>query len=250
MTDFSKCTHQGMNLENQNLRKIPPRYSHSSIIGNCDLRHNLLTSLRNSPHEVEGSFSCSNNQLISLEYGPVHVGSMNDMGTYSCDTNKLVTLKGAPNTIFGDFECFDNNLTTLEFGPKAVHGSYFCNSNKLTTLEHLPLATYAISCGNNPVETLCDIHKIVTNVFKINFTNYKNENDSRIDAFEIFNPKSGGIGLIFIKNLREVIFNGGEDTDLGRALIIIRRYLGKGKEGLLSCSSELCDAGLDEYARL
>jgi len=49
---------------------------------------------------VGGDFSCSNNQLTSLEGAPQEVGE-----NFSCDNNQLTSLEGAPQRVGAWFEC-------------------------------------------------------------------------------------------------------------------------------------------------
>ena len=79
-----------------------------------------------------GYFSCSYNQLTSLEGSPVSVGS-----DFYCYNNQLTSLKGAPSSVGGDFSCFNNNLTTLEGAPSSIGGSFDCSINQLTSLKDI-----------------------------------------------------------------------------------------------------------------
>lgn len=74
-----------------------------------DLSHKNLTELpQNITDEIEGLFSCSNNELTSL------VGSLKKvLKTFYCGHNKFLNLSGAPTEVLGDFDCEFNNLTSL-----------------------------------------------------------------------------------------------------------------------------------------
>ena len=80
---------------------------------------------------VTGSFSCSNNQLTSLEGCPQSVG-----GSFSCEHNQLTSLQGCPQSVGGSFYCSYNQLTSLEGCPQSVGGYFFCYYNQLTNLNH------------------------------------------------------------------------------------------------------------------
>jgi len=82
---------------------------------------------------VSGNFSCSVNDLTTLEGAPQKVGR----GFY-CYRNGLTTLEGAPQTVGGDFWCNGNVLTTLKGAPQEVGGDFWCYVNKLTSLEGAP----------------------------------------------------------------------------------------------------------------
>jgi len=59
--------------------------------------------------KVDGYFSCSHNDLISLEGCPETVG-----GSFSCDHNALVSLEGCPKTVDGNFYCRNNRKRFTE----------------------------------------------------------------------------------------------------------------------------------------
>jgi hypothetical protein len=82
---------------------------------------------------VSGDFSCSNNNLTTLEGAPETVG-----GSFWCNRNNLTSLEGAPEIIGWNFSCYNNRLTTLEGAPETVGGDFWCNDNRLTTLEGAP----------------------------------------------------------------------------------------------------------------
>ncbi len=83
--------------------------------------------------DVSGSFSCSYNQLTSLEGCPKTVG-----GDFNCSFNKLTSLNGCPERIDGDFNCSHNQLTSLKGCPERIDGDLFCSSNKITSFDGLP----------------------------------------------------------------------------------------------------------------
>ena len=58
-------------------------------------------------------------------------------GSFSCTNNNLTSLEGAPREVKGDFNCSDNNLTSLEGAPREVKGDFYCYNNNLTSLGEL-----------------------------------------------------------------------------------------------------------------
>ncbi len=60
----------------------------------------------------------------------------------------------------------------------------------------------------------------------------------------------GGIGLILIPKLSKIGSIEPYKSDFNKAIFIIRKYLGEGKKGLLACSNELEEAGLERFAKL
>ena len=65
--------------------------------GSLYLNNNRLTSLKNSPMDVEGSVYAAFNDLETLEGGPEIVE-----GDFKVDNNNLKNLKGLPKYISGD----------------------------------------------------------------------------------------------------------------------------------------------------
>jgi len=106
------------------------------IYGSVNLYDMRLTSLLEVPirfGKVYGDFSCSLNQLVSLEGAPEYVD-----GYFSCFGNQLRDLKGAPKYVGKSFSCSDNQLVSLEGAPKYISGNFYCNYNQLVSLEGAP----------------------------------------------------------------------------------------------------------------
>ena len=75
---------------------------------------------------VDGDFSCSFNQLQSLEGAPTTVG-----GDFRCFNNELNSLEGAPTTVGGNFKCYDNRLESLEGAPETIGGEFHSDYIKI-----------------------------------------------------------------------------------------------------------------------
>ena len=91
------------------------------IKGNVNLSNLHLTELFDlSDVEVTGDFSCSKNDLTSLEGSPHTVG-----GNYYCHNNHLTSLEGSPHTVGGDYDCDKNPLKSLKGIPKYIGGKFF-----------------------------------------------------------------------------------------------------------------------------
>ena len=103
------------------------------VNGDVDIMYKNISVLPIKFKNVAGHFSCSGNNLTSLEGCPREVG-----GDFYCSFNNLTSLKGAPREVDGGFYCSGNNLTSLEDGPKEVGGSFYCADNNLTSLEGAP----------------------------------------------------------------------------------------------------------------
>ena len=143
----------------------------------------------------------------------------------------------------------DNHEANLLLGdlsmtkiPIQIDGSEFTNyefsDNNLSTFENFPPVAKRIGCNRNKFESLHNIHKYIKEMSVF----------STLSFFE--NPiKSHVLGLLKIKNLKEVILYGtGDDKKLMDVETIINKYLPEGD--LLKCQEELIDAGLDDFAQL
>jgi len=176
-----------------------------------------------------GDFSCSDNQLTSLEGAPSSVG-----GDFSCTNNKLVTLEDAPTSVDGDFSCWNNKITSLEGAPSSVGGYFNCYNNKLTTLEGAPSSVGGnFICSYNHLTSLTGIHRILKQM-KGNFYVYGNPLKSNI------------IGLLLVKGCKEL------HLDNKQVMEIMNKHLKSpfGHLRVLECQSEMLDADLGEWAEL
>lgn len=73
-------------------------------IGNCN-----LTTLKGCPVLIDGWFSCNDNRLTTLKYGPKRVQIKRQFNTnYECNGNILTSLKGLPKTLPGNLWVFNN----------------------------------------------------------------------------------------------------------------------------------------------
>ena len=68
---------------------------------------------------IKGDFSCSYNQLTSLEGCPKEVG-----GGFDCSVNQLTSLKGCPKEVGGDFYCYYNSKKLLKPKKLKCRGFY------------------------------------------------------------------------------------------------------------------------------
>ena len=82
---------------------------------------------------VQGNFSCSENELTTLEGCPEIVGL-----TFYCNHNKLTSLMGGPKTIGHDYKAHGNKLTNLIGAPEKVTGYFSVYDNELSSLEGFP----------------------------------------------------------------------------------------------------------------
>jgi len=135
-------------LSGCNLVRLPLRFGR--VTGFFDCSNNQLISLEGGPLVVGRDFYCHNNQLKTLEGGPQEVD-----GNFYCHDNRLETLEGSPKKVGSSFDCGVNFLTTLEGGPEKVGRDFYCHNNRLVSLEGGPeeVGRY-FYCNNNRLETL------------------------------------------------------------------------------------------------
>jgi hypothetical protein len=91
-------------------------------------------------------FTCSNNNLKSLQGSPENVGTH-----FFCERNQLESLEGAPKTVGANFWCHNNNLVSLQGAPSEVGGSFSCYNNpQLESLEGLPSSMQQLVLSYSP----------------------------------------------------------------------------------------------------
>jgi len=145
--DGSIDVDDSINLYNEKLDKLPLKFG--AISGRFTCSFNNLTSLEGAPVSVDGDFIISHNILTSLEGAPVSVDgdfiiSHNNLtslegcphivgGSFVCGFNRLTSLKGAPVSVGNNFHCYENQLISLDGSPAKIGGDFVCYDNKLTS---------------------------------------------------------------------------------------------------------------------
>lgn len=124
--------HHGINIMFNSLAKIPDEYKNvETDIFNCS--YNRLKLLNNMP-KINYNCDCSNNELETLKNSPTEL-----MGFFSCCMNKLKDLKNSPRKVGTIFNCSDNRLHTLFGGPKEVGTEFAIRNNPLFSEDFAPL---------------------------------------------------------------------------------------------------------------
>lgn len=119
----------------------------SIVDGSFSCADNRLTSLEGCPKKINGFFNCSHNKLTSLE------GCPQEANGFYCFNNELSNLKGCPKYIDGTFSCSNNKITSLIDGPESVKMNFFCDHNRLTSLDGCPEHIRGeFDCSHNLVE--------------------------------------------------------------------------------------------------
>jgi len=101
----------------------------------------------------DGSIDVDNNvdlYKIGLKEIPLEFNKVN--GNFSCSFSELLSLEGCPKEVNGYFKCNSNKLTSLKFAPKIVRGNFWCQNNKINSFEHFPTFIKGLFlCQNNPI---------------------------------------------------------------------------------------------------
>ena len=213
------CT--GMVTPKKKLKRLPVAFD--KVGGSFKCGNNQLTTLEGGPISVGGDFWCYNNQLTTLQGAPTSVG-----GGFWCHNNQLTTLEGGPTSVGGDFLCHNNQLTTLEGGPTSVGRHYDCSNNQLTTLEGAPTSIGgSFNCHNNQLTTLEGLPTI-PGILHLSYS-------STLPLLR----------CLLAKEIQLYPKDGKHKT----AEVILNRYGGQGKRALFDCQKDLEDAGFAENAR-
>jgi len=90
------------------------------------MNYNLI---RGNTYDGYCSFNGWKDPNILKKFSRLNVSEIN--GSFDCDDNNLISLEGCPKIIKSSFLCRRNLLTSLEHGPKIVGWNYCCGANKL-----------------------------------------------------------------------------------------------------------------------
>jgi len=92
---------------------------------------------------IKGNFSCSWNNIKSLEGSPRKI-----KGYFDCSNNKLKSLKGSPKEIGENFYCYYNQLTSLKGCSEKVGENFYCNHNNLDINEFVRINCKKFICDD------------------------------------------------------------------------------------------------------
>jgi hypothetical protein len=120
-TKYLKATKTNLKKYNLDFSKVVINSDGSiDYDGNVYLEEKDLKKIPFKFNKVDGDFSCSYNQLTSLEGSPKEVS-----GDFLCIANKLTSLEGAPVEVGGGFWCYDNELTSYDGKPEYIEGEFY-----------------------------------------------------------------------------------------------------------------------------
>lgn len=105
--DLSVSVNANVILENKKLKYLPIQFN--DVLGNFDISHNQLTSLKGCPQNISGNFYANNNLLTTLEYAPKEIGEL-----YNVSENQIKKL-GKLDISCEIFQINDNPLTQIKF---------------------------------------------------------------------------------------------------------------------------------------
>ena len=103
-------------LENQNTNDIDIELLKECVIGTYTINDD-------GSIDVDGSVYINNRDLIKIPFKFRNVSVY-----FTCSNNQLTSLEGAPNTVGGSFNCHNNQLTSLECAPNSAGGNFYCHN--------------------------------------------------------------------------------------------------------------------------
>jgi len=124
-------------------------------------------------------------------------------GDFLCNNNKLISLEGSPQIVGGGFYCNNDQLTSLKGGPRSVGGIYICGQNPLVTLEGLP-----DHISERLYITYSPTLPLMRSLIASNIHLYGDSSELEVQIQDVLN-----------------------------------KYAGRGKAGMMACSSELLTLG-------
>jgi len=152
----------------------------------------------------EGHVSCSGHVTYKTkDYNKLPITFLHVSGNFDCSESDLTTLEGCPRSVGGSFVCYRNKITSLEGGPEQVNKSYWCHNNLLTTLKGVP--------ENHPCRQIYLTYSTILPLMRTLFAD-------------------------------DIVFRNEFDNDQ-QILVVLNKYAGRGKAGMMACSSELLTLG-------
>ena len=117
--------------------------------------------------DVDGDVNLYGKKLKEL---PFQFGKVT--GSFSCSENQLTSLQYCPTTVGGDFYCYHNQLTSLQYCPTTFGGDFYCSDNPfIVTEENEESWLQAIKNGKEvyeyikePTEEMTSLHKMLWEV--------------------------------------------------------------------------------------
>lgn len=180
-------------------------------------------------------------KLLEVRYRSIKdIPELNDAyGEFSGTTFKgsvyltdqpIQTLIGSPSVVHGNYSCSNTKISSLEGAPRKVIGSFYCSDTRITSLAGAPAYIgKTFFCDDSSLSSLHNVHKQIQYIG---------------NAFVCNTASSHCLGLMFIKNLQQVLLN---DKNVAA---IINKHLHMLERDVHACQEELIDAGFPQYAKL
>ena len=113
--------------------------------------------IRNYTINPDGSIDVNGNvDLLHLNLTKIPIKFNNVYGYFTCSYNNLTSLENSPRWTKKSFFCIENNLTSLEGSPIS-DGDYYFNNNPLESLDGFNGNYNRLSCHNR--DNLIKKHK-------------------------------------------------------------------------------------------
>ena len=118
---------------------------------------------------------------------------------FSCSENNLKTLEGSPKEVNGNFYCRNNYLTSFEFSPKIIRGDFWCQNNNIKSFEYFPIYIKEnFWCYGNPIY---EVWYLFEDTNKIELLN----------DFDIFRDEDTYTPVIIMDRLNDFLLTIGKD---------------------------------------
>ena len=168
-------------------------------------------------------------------------------GQLVLDKMQLETLEGCPEEC-GELYCSNNPIRTLHGAPKTVQKLNAFNC-KLTNLEGCPESVGKLDVTYNLMENFQGISE---GVGELHFGVW---NSTKFNAMTPPQEKYVPIAVLYSLQARRIHVSppGGGYSHLQRVEplnTILNKHAGQGPGGILTCASELTEAGWDDWANL
>ena len=198
-----------------------------------------LDALDNNNAKTVGELKLNNEgEIVALNGIPRDVWQGNFEVPYN-NVDNLESFEGSPIEINGAFTCsMHKKITTFNGSPKMVNGAFIVSDCNISSVEGLPeFIKQNCFITKNPIKTLKNIYK---NVKEIGGKLYvENSVESNV------------LGVLKIKNLKELIFLNKNTYTKTEISNIINKYLpNPNMSQILDCQNELIEAGFEGYAEL
>ena len=121
-------------------------------------------------------------------------------GIFSCSENNLKTLEGSPKEVNGNFYCRNNYLTSFEFSPKIIKGDFWCQNNNIKSFEYFPnYIKDDFHCDFNPIYCVWILFRDYTKIELLN-------------DFDIFRDEDTDEPAIVMERLNDFLLTIGKDS--------------------------------------